>query len=78
MARKKLENMTADELEGELIRLSNDREGLRARQLEVQGRLDQVRAEEKAQATVSGLSDAEKAALLQAIGPEGIDSEEGA
>lgn len=78
MARKKLEKMTAEELEGELIRLSNERDDLRTRQLEVQGHLDARRAEEKVESVVDGLSEPERQALRQAIGPEGIETEEAA
>jgi hypothetical protein len=78
MARKKLDNMTAEELEGELIRQSNERDDLRTRQLEVQGHLDARRAEEKVESVVDGLSEPERQALRQAIGPEGIETEEDA
>ena len=69
--------MTVDQLEAELQRLTAERAKLRTVALQVQAVLDQKYAAMRAAILLESMSDAEKAALAQAIsGAGGIASQE--
>ena len=69
--------MTVDQLEAELQRLTAERAKLRSEALQVQAVLDQKYAAMRAAILLESMSDAEKAALAQAIsGAGGIASQE--
>lgn len=71
-----LEQMTVAELEAELARLTAERAALRERGLAVHAVLDRKQATERAQRTLAGLSDVERAALAQVVQAQGIESGE--
>lgn len=71
------ETMTVDQLEAELQRLTAERAKLRGEALKVQAVLDQKYAAMRAAILLESMSDAEKAALAQAVsGAGGIASGE--
>lgn len=76
MSREAMENMTDDELLALNQTLMKDKEQIRQQQLEINQILTNRAAEAKAKRTAAGLSNTEKAALLQVIQPSGIESEE--
>ena len=71
------ETMTVDQLEAEMQRLTEERAKLRAEALKVQAALDKKLAAQRAAGLVATMSDADKAALAQAVsGAGGIASQE--
>jgi len=73
---KSLEKMSIEELEFYIQDLMAQRAEVVAMQREAQGVLDRKRAERDAREKVGRMSDAEKAALLQVVRAEGIESGE--
>lgn len=71
---KDYEKMTADEIDVEIIALSNERDEVRDRQLEATAAYDRKRSEEEAARRSSVMSDPEKIALFQQLQAEGIES----
>lgn len=65
------ENMTIEELEAENIRLSSERERIRARQRELNAVLDRKLAERSLKAKLGALSSAEQVALIGLARAEG-------
>lgn len=76
MTKKAYEDMTIEELEGELHRLGEERATIRGEAKQVHVALDGKMAERDAERLAATLSDDQKRALLQKIGAEGIASEE--
>lgn len=72
MAKKKIENMSKDELIEENHKLMEQRREIKEKQLEIGKLIDKRVAEEK----VARMSDAERRNLAQVIEPEGIPSQE--
>ena len=73
----KYENMTIEQLLAESQRITEERAALRNEQLQVQVALDKQLAAQRAADLVATMSDAEKAALAQAVsGAGGIASQE--
>lgn len=71
------ETMTVDQLEAEMQRITAERAKLRAEALQVQAALDKQYVAMRAAILLEGMSDADKAALAQAInGAGGIASGE--
>lgn len=71
------ETMTVDQLEAEMKRLTEERARLRAEALKVQAVLDRQYAAMRAAILLESMSDADKAALAQAVtGAGGIASQE--
>ena len=71
------DTMTVDQLEAEMQRLTEERAKLREQALKVQASLDQKYAAMRAAILLESMSDAEKAALAQAVsGAGGIASQE--
>jgi hypothetical protein len=71
---KKLENMSVEELQDELHSLDEQKQDIRAKQLEVHGFLDRAVARER----VEQMNPAERESLKQAISDAGnIESQEG-
>ena len=71
------ETMTVDQLEAKLQSITEERAKLRTEALQVQAVLDQKYAAMRAAILLESMSDAEKAALAQAIsGAGGIASQE--
>lgn len=68
--------MSVEQLEREIEKLMAKRAEIKAEMQAVNAVLDEKRAKEAAQAQVEAMSDAEKAALAQALGAEGIPSAE--
>ena len=69
------ENMSMAELEAENRKLMAQKAAIQEKQRQVNAAQDQLAAQERAAALAEGLSDPEKAALRQALGPEGIAPE---
>ena len=73
----KYDNMTIEQLLAESQRITEERAALRNEQLQVQAALDKKLAAQRAADLVATMSDAEKAALAQAVsGAGGIASQE--
>lgn len=71
------ENMTIEQLEAEMQRITEERARLRAEALKVQAVLDRQYAAMRAAILLESMSDADKAALAQAVtGAGGIASQE--
>lgn len=70
------EQMTVEQLEAELARLTAERARLRDEGLKVHAALDRKQAAAAAQRTLDGMSDVERAALAQLVQTPGIVSGE--
>lgn len=70
------EGMSYDELEKLNQELTNERDGIREQQRQIAAAMDKKAVFEEAKRKAETMSGAEKAALLQIIGPQGIASEE--
>ena len=73
---KKIENMSADEIEAEINKLTAQKAELRAKQRLLQAALSKQLAQEAAAQLAKNLSDAQKAALAQVLNSQGIESAE--
>lgn len=76
MTRKQIESMDDEAIEKEMIALSDEKEKLRERQRALQDEVDRRHGAATAQRLAETLSSADRAALLQIIESEGIESEE--
>lgn len=68
--------MSAAELNERLHEITEQRHALREEALAVHAAMDKQILAEDAERRVAALSDSEKAALRQALGPEGVETEE--
>ncbi len=70
------EQMSVEQLEAELQRISGERAELKAQALSAHAVLDRRNAEAAARRRLATMSDVEKAALAQIVAAEGIESGE--
>jgi len=70
------EQMTVEQLEAELQRISGERAALKEKAVAVHAVLDRRNAEAAARRKLAEMSDVEKAALAQIVAAEGIESGE--
>jgi len=76
MPEPKYEEMTTEQLEAEQTDLHGAAKQLKARRRAVAAELDQRRVKEEALRKLAAMSDPERAALAQLLGPRGIASGE--
>lgn len=72
MAKKQLQNMSADELDQEAYEADAELQEVRARKAEIQAERDRRALDDK----FGGLTDAEKDTLAQMVSAEGIETGE--
>jgi ribosomal protein L29 len=73
---KQLKNMTVEELETHLQGLDEQKQDIRRQQLEAHAELDRLNAEADAERKLANMSEPERAAILQALKAEGVESTE--